>query len=289
MIKTLFVPTSGSETDNRVFATALALARPLHAHMQFFHMHLSSGEAALRAPHVDFAMGEGLAIALEDLRRKGEELAAKATLHCHDFCKAQSVPMVAAPSNSTEVSASWTQATEGALANLLFHARHSDLTVLGRPRNRDFMPLGLVESLLLGSGRPLVLASDGPPPEALHTIVVGWKETPEASRALAVAMPLLEQARRVILLAVEEEAAASTAALADLAHKLAWHGIAAQVHVAAEKPRSARNHLQKVAIELGADLLVVGGFGHGPFREQVFGGVTQSLVNEAMLPVFMMH
>jgi nucleotide-binding universal stress UspA family protein len=42
-------------------------------------------------------------------------------------------------------------------------------------------------------------------------------------------------------------------------------------------------------LQLEADLLVVGGFGHGPFREQMFGGVTQSLIDEALLPVLMMH
>jgi hypothetical protein len=64
MIKTILVPASGSATDDPVFATALAAARPLAAHLEFYHVHLSATEAAVRAPHVDFCVGAALPLAL---------------------------------------------------------------------------------------------------------------------------------------------------------------------------------------------------------------------------------
>ena len=288
MIKTIFIPASGSDTDTRVFATALAVAKPFGAHMRFFHLHLSPGEAAVRAPHVEFAIGEALVSALDNLRQRGDTLAANAFEHCRDFCELQEVRMHSTAADSDTVSASWTQETRGAMSRLMFHARHSDVVVLGRPRNRDYMPLGLIETLLMGSGRPIILAPEGTAPEAIRTIVVGWKETPEASHALAAAMPLLEQADRVVLLAIAEEGAAPKEALEDLARQLAWHDVSAEVHIASESG-AARNQLQRVATQLQADLLVVGGFGHGQFRERMFGGVTQALIDEAHLPVFMAH
>lgn len=289
MIKTVFVPVSGSDTDARVFAAALAVARPFGAHMQFFHLHLTPGEAAARAPHVDYAIGEALASSLEYLRNRTDALSESALAHFREFCEANEVRMRTEATSSGPVSASWTEETHGAMDRLMFHARHSDVVVLGRPRNQDFMPVGLIERLLIGSGRPILLAPNGATPQSLNTIVVGWKETPEASRAVSAAMPLLSEAERVILLSIAEEGAASTEALEDLARQLAWHGVSAEVHVTAERSGSARNQLRRVATQLEADLLVVGGFGHGLFRERMFGGVTQSLIEEAAVPVFMVH
>jgi len=289
MIKTVFIPVSGSDTDARVFATALAIARPCGAHMQFFHLRLSPGEAAARAPHLEFAIGEALAGALEDLRIRADDLAARASAHCREFCEFNEVRIRTEPATPGSVTASWTEETRGALERLMFHARHCDVMVLGRPRHRDFMPLGMIESLLMGSGRPVILAPEGTAPQSIKTVVVGWKETPEASRAVSAALPLLAEAERVVLLSIAEEGAASAEALEDLARQLAWHGISAQVHVTGERTGPARNQLQRVASQLQADLLVVGGFGHGQFRERMFGGVTQSLIDQAMLPVLMMH
>ena len=90
-------------------------------------------------------------------------------------------------------------------------------------------------------------------------------------------------------MSVEEEGAASLKALEDLAGQLAWHGVSAGVHVTNGNAGPARNHIQRTALQLQADLLVVGGFGHGQFREHMFGGVTQSLIDGALLPVLMTH
>ena len=60
MIRTILVPTSGSSTDLSVFATALAAARPLAAHLDFYHVCLTCGAAAPHEPHLDFAIGRAL-------------------------------------------------------------------------------------------------------------------------------------------------------------------------------------------------------------------------------------
>src|SRR5581483_5051043 len=207
MIKSIFVPVSGSDTDMRVFATALAIARPFNAHLRFLHLHLTPSEAAIRAPHVDWTCGGAIADALENLRRESDSLAAAAFEHCKEFCESREVPMHADPRGRANISASWTQEHGPALQSLMFYARHSDITVLGRPRNRDYMPLELIQRILLGSGRPILLAPGKASPEAINTVVIGWKETPEAARALAASLPLLRRAERVVLLSIEEEGA----------------------------------------------------------------------------------
>jgi nucleotide-binding universal stress UspA family protein len=289
MIKTILIPTSGSSTDDSVFTTALALARPLAAHLGFYHVRLTPGEAAAQAPHVAFCMGAGLASALADLHEEEDLLAATAAVHFREFCKNHTVPVRSAPGYSDSVSASWCEEIDRPAGRLMFHARHSDLIVLARPHHIDYMPSTLIEDLLIGSGRPVVIAPDSTPKGAMDTIMVGWKETPATARALTAALPLLERARKVVLASVTEGDTAIPQTLKHLAWELAWHGIAAETHIIDGKKGEAAALLAQEAAELRADLLVVGGYGHRPVREFVFGGVTQSLIESAKLPVFLLH
>ena len=289
MIKTILVPTSGSRSDDSVFATALAVARPFAAHLEFLHLRLTPGEAAGQAPHVEFCLGPALTDALAYLRQQADKLSTSAARHFEEFCATNEIAVRATPATVEAVSASWSEETDQAARRLMFHARHSDLVVLGRARNMDFMPSGLIEELLVGCGRPIVIAPAAPPRRLTGTIMVGWKETPEAARALAAALPLLKQARRVILVGVPEDGGAPPEAFNDLARQLAWHGIAAEVQIIDERSRPAAAQLPQAAAQLHADLLVIGGFGHTPMRELVFGGVTQALIDHAELPVFILH
>lgn len=289
MIKTILVPASGSSTDEPVFAAALSVGRSLGAHLDFYHIHVSTAEAAPREPHLDFCMGPALRPALTRLERKEEKLCADALAHFRRFCTQNDVPVREAPGITEKVSASWCEQTDRVVERLLRRARHSDLVVLGRPHHVDYMPTLLLEDLLMGSGRPLLIAPDAVPKRSSGTIVVAWKETPEAARALTAAAPLLERARKVVLLHVCEDDTGMQQALDHLVHQLRWHGITAETRIIKDHDRRATAQLTRAADELQADLLVVGGFGRGHVRELVFGGVTQSLVERAGLPVFMMH
>jgi hypothetical protein len=97
MIRTILVPARGSSTDDAVFATALAAARPLSAHLEFYHVHLSATEAVVRAPHADFCVGAALPAALGVLREEATILSALASAHVRSFCNGHSVPLRAAP------------------------------------------------------------------------------------------------------------------------------------------------------------------------------------------------
>jgi nucleotide-binding universal stress UspA family protein len=171
----------------------------------------------------------------------------------------------------------------------MFHARHSDLIVLARPHHLDYMPTMLIEDLLVASGRPIVIAADSAAGGAIDTIVVGWKETPAAARALTAALPLLERAKKVILLSVAEGDGTMAQNLKHLVWQLAWHGIAAESRVIEGKSGEAAAALLAAAADFHADLLVIGGYGHRPMREYVFGGVTRSLIEKAKVPVFILH
>lgn len=288
MIKTILVPTSGSATDQTVFDTALAVARCVKGHLRFLHLRLTPETAALQVAHYEFCQGAAISSTLEGVRQQGQQLAARARQHVFAYCDQHHLPLCDVADSVEQVTASWTEEKFMPLAQLLVHARHSDLTVLGRRHHRDHLPQGLIEDVLIGSGRPIVIAAERPP-RSMATIVVGWNEAPEAARAVSAALPLLSRAQRIVLLGVAEEGSPSKEAYADLARQLAWHGIDAEVSVVDDGACPAATLLPRTAAELGADLLVIGSFGRIPLREALFGGVTHSLILDAPIPIFMVH
>jgi nucleotide-binding universal stress UspA family protein len=290
MLKTILVPTSGSRTDERVFATALAVARPLAAHLEFLHVHLTPGEAAEHAPHLGFSMGPAIGESLRSLRDRCQALSAGARTHFEDLCSTNGIETRRSPSGIAAITASWSEDTDHAMERVLYHARHTDLTIVGRRHGTDYLGPGLIENLLTNSGRPIVIAPESAPPAAMRTIVVGWKERPQAARALGAAMPLLERADRVVVLSVaEERGAASREAVEDLAGHLAWHGIRTEIKLLGDGSRPATEGFSHFVRELNPDLIVVGAFSHRPVRELVFGGITRTLIEHANVPIFMMR
>jgi len=287
VIKSILVPTSGSDTDKSVFNTAFAIASPLGAHLSFFHVRLSPVAAAAYA-HLEFCQGPELADALEGLRQHEQARSIQARKHFDAFCGENRIPIHERPDGVDGLSASWLEETDQAEQRLLLRARHHDLVVMGRRRSSDHLPAALIETLLVHSGRPLVIAPSSPPRSVCGTVVVGWKETAEAARTLAFALPVLKQAKHVVVLSIFERGASSEA-LDGCARQLAWHGIIPDVELLGDGSRPAAVELVEAAARRDAELLVVGGFGHGQWREFVFGGVTRALIEHADLPVFMAH
>lgn len=289
MIRTILVPTSGSATDETVFATALAIARPLSAHLQFLHVRFSPLEAALRDSRVQFRAGAALTDALGQLQKRNDQLAADAAGHFRDFCSGNRITTRSSPIPIRELSAAWLEKTDAGERELFQHARHCDLVVLGRSRHSSLMPPDLIQQMLLRSGRPVVLAPDTRRAKKTGTYAVGWNETPECARALACAMPLLEIAERVVLLTVAEGSTATLEQLEHLAVQLAWHGINAETRLIRADSQPVADTLIEAVTRLDPDLFVAGGFGHARLREYIFGGVTQQLIQNAQFPALLLH
>ena len=172
-------------------------------------------------------------------------------------------------------------------------ARYADLIVLGRGKTLGGFEQRLFGALLMGCGRPLLLVPDeAPPTDAFETVVVAWKSSREAARALHDALPFLRKARSVELLAVDEdrhreEDAGSDDAL--LLGHLSRHGIAATPVRRAHGGMSSAARILQHAADSRADLVVAGGFGHSRAREQLFGGVTRALFEHSTQPVLFSH
>jgi len=154
-MKTIFVPVSGTSTDAGVFATALTLGRSLPgAHLEFCHLRLDPCESALRDPHAHFAIGPAIGATLSHFEARTRALATAAARHVQDFCEAQQIPILDAPFAAAGLSASSLEELNYPEERLLLHARHSDITVLGRKHTLDLMPPDMIGRLIANRRRP---------------------------------------------------------------------------------------------------------------------------------------
>jgi nucleotide-binding universal stress UspA family protein len=181
---------------------------------------------------------------------------------------------------------SWRAVLGDPSAALAFYARAADLIVASSNLRKPSRFLGIADpgSVILSAGRPLLLPAADLAPVRAESIVVAWKDTREARRAVVDAMPFLAAAKEVAVVTVEEEASGrAKASAADVVGFLSKHGVNARPVVIDVGASEAVDALQTVAAETGANLVVAGGYGHSRLREWAFGGVTRSLLGEGRL------
>jgi nucleotide-binding universal stress UspA family protein len=176
-------------------------------------------------------------------------------------------------------------------------ARTTDLVVLGQADPDHPLPPAarhLVEDVLMNSGRPLLLVPFAGRFDTLGTnVLIGWNATREAARAVHDALPLIELNATVTVLTVERgrpgvELLETPGA--DIAEHLArWGLTVTAARTATDGSISDGDALLSYASDIGADLLVVGGYGHSRARELVLGGVSRGLLQHMTVPLLMSH
>jgi nucleotide-binding universal stress UspA family protein len=176
-----------------------------------------------------------------------------------------------------EPKAVWREA-EGDPGLLLAEAAHaSDLVVTAGGST-----VGTTELLVTAAGVPVLALPPKAPHDFGHVVLVAWKGSREAARAMHDALPFLQTAKRVVLCAVGVTAAAG---LDDAAAMLERHQVQAHPERVEGTDGGAGEVLLAQAAAHGADLLVMGAYGHARLRELVFGGATRHVLNHAPLPV----
>lgn len=290
MIKTILVPATGSEADSAAFGAAAAVARQFGAHLDFLHVRTDPAEIAA-AMSADIAGPVVVGNLVEELEKEAERREEEASRQFQRFCEAEGVVPGGEPGKTTGISAEWHRETGRESAWVIEYARACDLLVVGRQ-----LPLGVHETLeaaLLDSGRPLLIppskmpAKPGAP--GFETVAIAWKSTREAARAAAAALPFLKEAKKVVVLTVEEDGSDDVQSAARLVAGLKWHRIEATLAPLGPVPGGTAVTLLAACERSGADLLVIGGYGHSRLREMVFGGVTATVLQRALLPVLMTH
>ncbi len=193
------------------------------------------------------------------------------------------------------VAAEWRRVQGYAPACVASHARYVDLAIVGQGGDEDLLSMsdGVAETALLESGRPvLVVPWIGASAPGGGRVVVAWNASRESTRALHDALPLLERAASVEVVTINPSTAdefEGGSPGADICVHLARHGIDATAHRIEATDIDAGNLLLSRAADEGAELLVVGGYGHSRLRELVLGGVTRELLAHMTLPVLFSH
>lgn len=162
-------------------------------------------------------------------------------------------------------------------------ARAADIIVVGEDSSdalgNPFMQASSSD-LLMQAGRPLLVVPDACDWLDLRSVLIAWKDTPECRRAVADALPILREAKDVVVVEIVEDEADRSAALSGVEDLVAWllrHGVVAAQRVPGECGNAAAQ-LDRIASEVGAGMVVAGAYGHSRFREWVFGGVTKRLL-----------
>ena len=173
--------------------------------------------------------------------------------------------------------------TEGDVAHIVGElGRISSALVLGGMREpgktRDAL-----HAALFDTSRPVLIAPPESRGEFGRVVAVAWKDDGRAPKAVLDALPILVKAEAVHILRARVAEATVPALFRE-------HGIRAEAHAVPEHDgRPVGAQLLKLAHELGADLLVMGAYAHGEWREALLGGVTRYVLDHAGLPVFMRH
>jgi nucleotide-binding universal stress UspA family protein len=183
----------------------------------------------------------------------------------------------------------------GALTDLVAQrARYADLVVLAQPFGANCGPEAeaVVEAALFEGDAPVLVLPDTstliPHPK---TIVIAWNQSREAMASVRRALPLLKAAARVDITVIDPPVYGTERSDPGglLCQMLVRHGVKAEVSVLARSLPRVSDVLLRHAMDQGADLLVMGAYGHSRLREAILGGATRDILEAAKLPVFMTH
>lgn len=273
--KDLLVHVEDSKVSMARVDTAIRLAQTHNAHLTGLYL----------VPHFEIPVYAEVQIPDEILAAQREGALARAA-------EAEKAFRVA--TDKAGWSSEWRLVEDGLAPTLALHARYVDLVIVGQRGDTapSSMSDGVAEHVVLQSGCPtLVVPYIGAPDSIGKHVLVAWNASREAVRAVHEAMPFLEQAQTVTVLAINppEHADENRVPSADICLHLARHGVNAEAAHIEAHDITVGDMLLSRAADRGADLIVMGAYGHSRFREFVLGGATRQLLEHMTVPVLMAH
>ncbi|WP_312015502.1 universal stress protein [Bradyrhizobium manausense] len=175
---------------------------------------------------------------------------------------------------------------------LVEQARAADLIVVKRRQLKANYSRYLDSAgAMLRMGRPTLSVPDGVTELAGDRIVIGWKDTREARLAVGEALPFLTRASKVTIaeICTSDEQDAVHRRVRDVANYLEKHGVSCEHEVRVHTAEPDAGYLIRLAADVGADLIVTGGYGYSRLGEWIFGGMTNSLLQQARVCLLMAH
>ncbi len=290
-IRTILVPVSGGASGDSALDAAIIVGRRAGSHVEALHVAPDPRDSVP-------ILGEGanaamMADLIEASARDAERRAERARAAFDVRVSAGSLLRVDAPppadAATRALTVGWRRIVGREDEVVASRGRLFDLIVVGRPGDdADIAPETTLEAALMESGRPVLVS----PPvlgQTLATrVAIAWNGSTSAARAVAAASSFLAKAQSVLIL--EGDGAAADGASADeLAAMMAWRGIQPAIRRFRSDKGGIGHALLDAATAEGADLLVMGGYGHSRLREMIFGGATIDAMFASNLPLLMTH
>jgi nucleotide-binding universal stress UspA family protein len=287
MLRAILIVVRGDGKGEGVLDHALAVARRFNAHISVVHCRPRPEDMLPGGVFVPTSFRQQIATFATTMA-DDEEGRVKALFqkYCsrHDLVVVDDVS--AAPKDRP--SASWSETTGKQAAVVAVRGRLADLVAVAQPDPKLDLGRNTLEAALLETGRLVLLC----PPAAVASIgrhvAIGWDGQAEAARALAAAMSVLGAADQITVLAAETGGRVELGP-EDLRAYLALHDAPAEVRTFRSRANEVAEGLLAAAKEAGADVLLIGAYGHSRRRELLMGGVTQHIIEHADLPVLMSH
>jgi nucleotide-binding universal stress UspA family protein len=184
--------------------------------------------------------------------------------------------------------AQWKVVRERPNVSLTRAAAGADIIVTGISRKGHHCAVD-GSSLVMEAGLPVLVTPPGVWNVGLGNVVVAWRNTAEARSAISISLPLLKQAQKVTLIevAARDDVVVARDVVQAVLRRLEAHGVRAQADV--DVSHDAVGMLLEKAHGSGAELVVLGAYGHSRMREWVLGGVTADLMACSPLPLFLVH
>ena len=281
-VKSILAPISGHEENEAALASGLRFARRLGAFVDVLHVRADPRDTVAIVP--DASVGAVAARIYELAKQEGKERARRARQLYEAACKKARVV-----TSGAKAAARFRTLVGRSADTVPVRSRVSDLILIGRvPAAAEPDWRLTLEAVLLESGRPILLLPAEMRERIGRSVAIAWNGSMEAARAASAALPVLAKAERVLLLAGEKDEAIEPP-LTDLAEWLDRHRIVAEVTAVPLKRWPVGEQLVEEAAKAGADLLVMGAYGHSRMRETIFGGATRSVLNDSDLPVLLAH
>lgn len=279
-LKDILVHFDASKPAEGRLRLAAELARQHGAHLSV--LHVVDIELPLIAS-ADAGGGTAIAGVIEQMREGALAEAARLEAVAREVIRRENL------------SGEWRLAEGITAEHVALHARYADLVVIGQEDPEGEAPHAgaVVEQVLFSAGRPaLIVPYAGTFATVGRRVMLGWNASREAARAVNDALPLLSAADAVTVFSVNPRkglGAHGDRPGADIALHLARHGIKVHVEQSIAPDVGDGDVLLNQASEMGADLIVVGAYGHSRLREMVMGGVTRTLLRQMTVPVLMSH
>lgn len=273
--KTILVHLNNKRRAERLLEPALFLARRHNAHVVGLHVYPGVSAPPIPVP----GSGQVIGMALGAECKESEEIGAI-------FSRMTADQPFVAEWRTVEVFGF----DLGTV--VMDQARCADLIVAGQADpDWDFSPvLDFPERLAIESGRPvLVVPHAGRYREIGRNAVIAWKPAREAARAVFDALPLLKSAQNVQILEVNQSPTHGAMPDTSIAAALGRHGIKPTQRSTVAADISAGDEILSRLADAGADLLVMGAYGHSRMRELILGGVTRHISRHMTAPTLWSH